>query len=110
MRGFLRAPEEWDPSNAHRIWKLHVPSYETGDAPVAYHRSLQEYLLESVDSLAKVGLRFRASSFAPCSYFVCREAGGAVGAIATHIDGILGCGRQITPARFASSWNIALEQ
>ena len=32
----------------------------------------------------------QASKFGPCSYFVLRRDGGAVGAIATHIDDILG--------------------
>ena len=38
------------------------------------------------------GLRRKASTFDPCSFFVFRDQGQAVGAFTTHIDDILGCG------------------
>ena len=55
-------------------------------------RPLQKGLSDSVAPLAKVGLRFRVSSFDPCRYFVFRKEGGAVGAFPTHIGDFLGCG------------------
>ena len=54
--------------------------------------SLQKYSLNFGESFAKVGLRFRASSFDPRPYFVFRKDSGAVGAFATHIGDIPWCG------------------
>lgn len=53
---------------------------------------LQEFLLISGDSLARVGLHIRVSSFEPRLFFAFRREDGPVGAIATHIDAILGRG------------------
>ena len=44
--------------------------------------------------MAKVGLRFRATSFEPCFYFVFRRGGGALGTFATQIDDVRGRGEQ----------------
>ena len=47
-----------------------------------------------MDSLAKVGFRFRVSAFGLRSCSVFRKGGGAVGASTPHIANILGCGKQ----------------
>ena len=48
-----------------------------------------------------VGLRRQASAFVPCSLFVFRRGGQAVGAFTAHIDDISGCGEPdvLTKAR-----------
>ena len=91
---FLRSPTEWDPSNAQRTRKLHAPGCALNDAPDDFHRSPRKYLRHSVDSLLRVGLRLRVSSFDPRVYFVFRKQGGAVGATGTRVDDILGCCEQ----------------
>ena len=48
--------------------------------------------MNSAESLPRVGLRFMASFFAPPLYFVVRKSGGTVGAAATHIYDVPGCG------------------
>ena len=83
-----RAPVEWEPSN----WILRDPAYGLNDAPDASHRSLQQYLLNSVGSLGALGLELGASSREPCLHFVFGGDGGAIGALTTHIDDILGRG------------------
>ena len=83
---FLRAPPEWEPSDACRRWESGAPAYGLTEAPVAFRRSLQERLLNSELSLAKVGLQYEVSPFDPCLYFVFRGGGGAVGAFTTHSD------------------------
>ena len=40
--------------------------------------------------MKSVGLRCQASALDPCLFFVSRDQGLAVGAVATHIDDILG--------------------
>ena len=61
---FLQAPEEWGPSRSEGARKLKAPAYGLHDAPVAFHRSLKQYLLNSEASMQNVGLRCQASSFA----------------------------------------------
>ena len=39
---YPRAPEEWGPSNAHRIWESRAAGNGLDDAPVASHRSLRK--------------------------------------------------------------------
>ena len=56
--------------------------------------SLRKYLLKSVDLRAKVGFRFRVSSSHPRLFLLFRRDGGAVGAFATHMEDVLGCGEQ----------------
>ena len=70
------------------------PAYGLNDAPVACCRALRKYLLNSVASLAKVGLRFRAPSAGPRLYFVFRKAGGAVGAAPARCGDIFWRGKQ----------------
>ena len=62
------------------------------DTPAASHRSLWKYLLNSVDSLARVGLKFLVASFESRLNFDFRKEGGAVRDIAVHTDDILGRG------------------
>ena len=95
--GFIRdvfplASLDWDSKNTHRIRKLRAPAYSLNDAPAAFHRSLQKYSANPVESLASLGFRFEVSSRDPRLYYVFEEAGGAAGALATHTGGILGCG------------------
>ena len=106
----LRDPMRGDPSDAHRIRKLHAPAYGLRDAPAAFRRSFQKYLLSSVVSSANVRFRFRQSSFAPCLHFVFRKEGGAVGASGRHIDDIPGCGGPDAPTKIHVFWEIALER
>ena len=42
--------------------------------------------------MARVGLKSQELSFGRCLQFVFRGSGGAVGALTTHMDGILGFG------------------
>ena len=58
---------------------------------------MRKYLVNSVESLSEAGLRLEVSSFGRRPYFVFRELGGAVGAIAMHIDDILGRGAPDLP-------------
>ena len=44
-------------------------------------------------------MRFRAPSFDPCLYFVFRDESGALGAFATHIGDIFGCGGSDFPGK-----------
>ena len=60
------------------------------DAPVTFHRFLQKYLLNSVDSLANAGLDIRVSACAPCLRFVSRKGGGSVADITAQIGDVLG--------------------
>ena len=62
------------------------------DTPAASHRSWRKYLLNSVDSLARVGLKFLVASFESRLNFDFRKEGGAVRDIAVHTDDILGRG------------------
>ena len=89
---YLCASAQCDPSNSHRIRKLRAPAYGSDGAPVAFRVSPQRFYLNLVASMTKEGLQFRASPFDPLLYFVLRKDGGAVGAIPTHTDDILGCG------------------
>ena len=89
---YLRAPCVWNSKKTRRVWILIAPAYGLNDAPVAFRRSLRIFLVNSVESLASVGLRCGVSPFDPRLYFVYNRSGSAVGAIATHIDDILGCG------------------
>ena len=49
--------------------------------------------MNPVESLSSAGLRYEVPSFGPRLYHIFRKSGGAAGAITTHIDSILGCGR-----------------
>ena len=89
---FLHAPAEWDKPCKGRVWELKAPAYGLNDAPVAFHRYLKRYLLNSELSMGRVGLRCQASTFDPCLFFVFRGEGHAVGVFTTHIDDISGCG------------------
>ena len=89
---FLHAPEERDPPSGKRLWKLKAPARGLNDAPAAFHRSLKRNLSNSELFVEKVGLRRQASTSDPCLFFVFRAQGQSVGALATHIDGILICG------------------
>ena len=60
--------------------------------PVAFHRSLRKFLVNSVESLSAGALRYEASPFRSASLCVFRKSRGAVCAIATHIDHISGRG------------------
>ena len=82
----------WNSSDTRRVWKLRAPAYGLNDAPVAVHRPLRKYSVNSAESLPSAGLRFEASSFDPRLFYVFRKSGEAIGAIATRIDGILGRG------------------
>ena len=62
------------------------------DTPAASHRSLWKYLLHSVDSLARAGLKFLVASFESRLNFDIRNEGGAVRDIAVHTGDILGRG------------------
>ena len=90
---FLCAPAGRDPSNPRRIWEIHAPAYGLNDAQAAFRRSLRKYPLSFTESLARVGLKFRGSPFDPFLSFGFRKESGAVGAIITHTDDILGSGR-----------------
>ena len=71
---------------------MKAPAYGLNDAPAAFRRSLKRHLLNSELPTRSVGLRCRASAFDPCLFFAFRDEGQAVGASATHIDDISGCG------------------
>ena len=75
---FLRAPIEWDPDGAHRIWKLRALADGLRDAPAAFRRILIRYLLSSENSPARAGLEFQAPSSGPRLYFISRKGGGAI--------------------------------
>ena len=68
----LRAPVDWDPSGPHRIRKPHAPAYGLSEAPVAFRKTLQSYLLRAEETLATVGFEFQASPFDPLPHFVFR--------------------------------------
>ena len=89
---YLRAPREWNSKDTSRVWQLRKPAYRLHGAPAAIHRSLNTNQVHSAKSLSSVGLRRDVSPFDPFMYFVYRKSGSAVGALATHIDDILGCG------------------
>ena len=88
---FLRVPMEWGPDTARRTWKLHAPAHALYGAPEAFHSTLKRYLLNSENASTLTSLKFQASWFGPCLYFVFRKGGGAAGAVAAHNDDILGC-------------------
>ena len=74
----LRAPAEWGPTCATRLWKLKAPAYGLNDAPAALRRSLKRYLLNSDLSMKCAGLRCQAPAFDPM-FILCfpgSEAGG----------------------------------
>ena len=89
---FLHAPLEWDSPCQKRVWKPKAPAYGLNGAPAAFHRSLKRHILNLGLFVKYVGLRRKASTFETCLLFVFRDRGQAVGAFATHIDDILGCG------------------
>ena len=74
------------------MWKLHAPAYGLTGAPSAFCRALRRCLLGSANSLDRAGLEFPGSSSGPGAFFIFRNLGGAVGAIATHIADIPGRG------------------
>ena len=55
--------------------------------------TLHEYLLGTGRSAKAVGSRFRVSSYNPCIFYVSDGTRHSVGAAATHIGDILGCGK-----------------
>ena len=71
---------------------MHAPAYGLRDAPAVFRWALRRYLLNSADSSAQEGLEFRVAAFDLYQHPISRTSGRAVGAIATHIDDILGCG------------------
>ena len=83
---------EWGPSNPRCFWKSSGPAGGLNDTPAASHRSLRKYLLNSVDSLARAGLKFLVASFESRLNFDFRKEGGSVRDIAVHTDDILGPG------------------
>ena len=89
---FLHSPSEWDPPCEKRARKLKAPAYGLNDAPAAFRRSLKRHILNSDLSVKNAELRRMTSAFDPCPFFVFRDQGREVGAFATHIDDILGCG------------------
>lgn len=89
---FLRAPADWAPGGTHRVRKLYVPASGSSNAPAASHRALQHCLANTVDSSARMGIRFQVSSAGPRLNFVFRNGAGAVRAVSTHVDDSLGCG------------------
>ena len=76
--------------NTYRIWKLGAPAFGLNDALAAFHRPPQKYLVNSEKSLAKEtsGLRYRLLIRGFILSSGRMEA--PWGAIATHIDEILG--------------------
>ena len=89
---YLRAPRDWCPRNANRVWRLNTPAYGLNDAPVEFHKTLKRDLVKSDESLKLVGLRFATSTLGPCLCAILNGEGVAVGVFSTHIDDILGCG------------------
>ena len=89
----LGAPCEWNSQDTRRVSKLRAPANGHNDAPAACHRSLREYLVNSVDSPSRAGLRFEVSSVGPGLCNIFREFRGAVVAIAAHTDDNSGCGQ-----------------
>ena len=89
---YLRAPREWIPKDTSRVGRLRAPASGLHGAPVAFRRPLRKDLVNSAESLFGAGLRFEVSSFGPRLYCIFQESGGAVGAIATHVDDISGRG------------------
>ena len=89
---FLHAPLEWAPPCEKRARKLKEPAYGLNDAPAAFHCSLKRHISNSDLPVQSVGLRCQVSTLDPCLFFVFRDQGQAVGAFATHIDEIIGCG------------------
>ena len=103
----MRAPPEWEPSNACRFSELRLndapvaafrnyfgsPAYCLNDAPAASHRSRRRHLVHSDPSMPRVGLQFTTLPFDPSLYFVIRKEGWGVGAFITHIDELSGCGK-----------------
>ena len=101
---YVRAPCEWSFWGDRRVWRPRAPAYGRNGVPAAFHRPLREYLVNSAESLPRLGLRFEASSSDPCLSYVFRKSGEAVGVIATRIDDILGCGEpdlQLEVRRFS---------
>ena len=90
---FLRAPAKWHPRGAQRIREFRGPAHGLHDAPDGLRETPQGYLLRTAEPLAKVSRKYQVSPCAPRLYFIFRGSGGAVGALATHIDDVLGCGR-----------------
>ena len=88
---WLRAPVGRGPSGSWRIWKLQDPAYGLNNMPVASRETLQHCLMCSEEWSAFGGLKFREYSFDSCMYFVFRGDGGAVDALSTQIDDVLGC-------------------
>ena len=56
-----------------RVWRLRAPAYGLNDDPVASHRSLRKYLLDSAESLSSVGIRFAVSSSGPRLCYISRQ-------------------------------------
>ena len=69
---------------------MRAPAYGQHDAPAAIRWAPKRYLLCPVNSLARVGLKFKVSSFSACLYFKLRGGKNAAGAPKTRIDVILG--------------------
>ena len=89
---FLHAPGEWAPSRRGRAWKLKAPPYGLRDAPAAFRRLLKRHLLNAEACPKCARLRCQATAFDPFLFLVFRTDGSAVGAFASHIDDISGCG------------------
>ena len=87
---FLRAAAERDPSGQRKIRKLRALVCGLNDAPAAFHKTQQHFALNAEELSAFVGLKFRAPPFGPCSYFVLRGGGAALGALTTQIDDVIG--------------------
>ena len=80
------------PRGNGRTWRSRNPAHGLDGAPAAFYGALNRFLSRGRDSLAMVGLKFQVSTIGPCRYFAFRAHSGAVGALATHIGDILGCG------------------
>ena len=94
---FLRVPARRNFGGAHSFWVLDPTAYGLYDVLAAFHKNLWRLLPCSDGSLSRVVLWFQVSSFSPSVYSIFFRAGGAVGAVATHIDDVLGCGELDLP-------------
>ena len=89
---YLHAPPEWCPKNPNRVRELKLPAYGLNNAPVAFHRSLERYLLKNEAFLNLVGLKWKVSNLGPCLYAACNREDEAACVFSSHNDDILGRG------------------
>ena len=91
----LQGPAEWGP-----VWRLKAPAFGFNDAPAAFRRSLKKHILNSNESMKRVGPRCKVSTYVSLLLFIFWEAGTARARSPLTLMIFLGAAKQMFCPRF----------